>query len=195
MTQPPKPMSVKRLETRRRLVEAAAQAVAEKGFRDTTLDAIAARAGLTKGAIYDNFRSKEELFFEVMACNPSRLPMPPDPFADTESKLLAMASEVTSDETARLQIPLRAEFLLYSLAHPEMRPMMTGWLEQGFAAESDAVARAFAPEELALSPKAFVALLQAMIPGLMYLRSQAPALISDEVVAEIFRSLASRRPC
>ncbi len=186
-----KPVSPRRAATRARLIEAAAAAVVEKGFRDTTLDAIAARAGMTKGAIYDNFASKEDLFVAVMSCNPGRLPLPDSPQGSTAEKLAAMAAAVTSDNEAdRLQIPLRAEFLLYSLAHPEMRETMHQWLQQGFSAEEEQIRAAFAPGELPMSPEAFVVMMQAMIPGLMYLRSQAPDLVNEKVVAEIFAALA-----
>lgn len=185
-----KPVSPRRAATRARLIEAAAAAVLEKGFRDTTLDAIAARAGMTKGAIYDNFASKEDLFVAVMSCNPGRLPMPDDPKGSPAEKLAAMAAAITADNEAdRLQIPLRAEFLLYSLAHPEMRQTMHDWLAQGFAAEEDQVRAAFAPGELPLSHEAFVVMMQAMVPGLMFLRSQAPDLVNEKVVAEIFAAL------
>lgn len=48
--------------TRARILEAAARVFARKGFRAASLDAVAADAGLTKGAIYWHFRSKNDLF-------------------------------------------------------------------------------------------------------------------------------------
>ncbi len=55
----------KRQQTRADLLEAATRVFAENGFAATTLDQIAAEAGYTKGAIYSNFQSKEELILEV----------------------------------------------------------------------------------------------------------------------------------
>jgi AcrR family transcriptional regulator len=52
-------------QARARIREAAAQAFSEKGYRQTTMDDIAVRMGVTKGAIYVYFKSKEELFAEV----------------------------------------------------------------------------------------------------------------------------------
>ncbi|MEI7932231.1 MAG: TetR/AcrR family transcriptional regulator [Alphaproteobacteria bacterium] len=188
-----KPVSPRRAATRARLIEAAAAAVVEKGFRETTLDAIAARAGMTKGAIYDNFASKEDLFVAVMSCNPGRLPIPENPQGSTSEKLAAMARAVTADtEADRLQNPLRAEFLLYTLSHPEMRETMHSWLQQGFSAEEHQARAAFAPGELPLSHEAFVVMMEAMIPGLMYLRSQSPDLVNEKVVAEIFAALSPK---
>ena len=38
----------------------------KKGFRGTTTEEIARKAGLTKGALYFHFRSKEEVLFELI---------------------------------------------------------------------------------------------------------------------------------
>jgi len=43
------------------LLEAASETFLEKGFLDSTLDDIARRAGLSKGAVYSNFESKQEI--------------------------------------------------------------------------------------------------------------------------------------
>ncbi len=53
--------------TRRRLLEAAADIFAEKGFRAASLADVADRAGYTIGAVYSNFASKNEMFQELMA--------------------------------------------------------------------------------------------------------------------------------
>jgi TetR/AcrR family acrAB operon transcriptional repressor len=52
--------------TRSRILEAAGQVFARKGFRAASLDEVAAAAGLTKGAIYWHFRSKNDLFFALV---------------------------------------------------------------------------------------------------------------------------------
>ena len=39
------------------------------GFHATTLALVADDAGYTKGAVYSNFSSKEDLFFAVYACD------------------------------------------------------------------------------------------------------------------------------
>jgi AcrR family transcriptional regulator len=52
-------------ETRSALLEAAYEVFCEQGFAASSLDAIAARAGFTRGALYKNFASKDELFLEL----------------------------------------------------------------------------------------------------------------------------------
>ncbi|ALG86752.1 TetR family transcriptional regulator [Gordonia phthalatica] len=52
-------------ETRRRLLDAAAQAFADRGFHGTTTRDIAGAAGMSPAAVYVHYRSKEELLFEL----------------------------------------------------------------------------------------------------------------------------------
>jgi AcrR family transcriptional regulator len=52
--------------TRQALVEAAAGVFAQKGFHGSSLEEIAEAAGFTRGAIYSNFESKEELLLAVL---------------------------------------------------------------------------------------------------------------------------------
>jgi AcrR family transcriptional regulator len=51
--------------TREELVDAADRLFTEHGFHATSVDAVADAAGYTKGAVYSNFSSKEDLFFAV----------------------------------------------------------------------------------------------------------------------------------
>ena len=55
----------RRAETRRRLLDAALDVFAEKGFGRTTVDDVCARAGFTRGAFYSNYVSLDELFLSV----------------------------------------------------------------------------------------------------------------------------------
>ncbi|WP_262420074.1 TetR/AcrR family transcriptional regulator [Paraburkholderia sp. 31.1] len=55
-----------RERTRRRLLDAAASSIAEKGFAATSVEDIAAQAGYTRGAFYSNFSSKSDLFVELL---------------------------------------------------------------------------------------------------------------------------------
>ncbi|CAI6084953.1 TetR/AcrR family transcriptional regulator [Cohnella sp. JJ-181] len=57
---------LKREATYRQLLEAGLQCFSEKGYASTTLGEIVARTGHTKGAFYGHFKSKEELFFDVL---------------------------------------------------------------------------------------------------------------------------------
>src|SRR4029434_11242634 len=52
--------------TRERLFEAAAQVFAERGIGAASIEAIAAAAGFTRGAVYSNFASKDELIIAML---------------------------------------------------------------------------------------------------------------------------------
>jgi AcrR family transcriptional regulator len=56
----------KKARIRRALIDAAAEVFVERGYEAATLDDMAARAGLTKGAVYSNFKSKADLAFAVL---------------------------------------------------------------------------------------------------------------------------------
>ncbi len=53
-------------QTRNELIVAATARFAEHGFHGTTLDMIAKEAGYTKGAVYSNFSTKDELFLAAL---------------------------------------------------------------------------------------------------------------------------------
>ncbi|MDR2850159.1 MAG: TetR family transcriptional regulator [Verrucomicrobiota bacterium] len=53
--------------TRRRIIKAALELFAEKGYERATLDDVARRIRLTKGAVYWHFKSKPELMTELVA--------------------------------------------------------------------------------------------------------------------------------
>src|SRR5579885_1592264 len=60
-----RPKGEKRERTRARLLEAARALIREKGHEHTTLEDIAERAGMTTGAIYGNFKNRDDLFIAL----------------------------------------------------------------------------------------------------------------------------------
>jgi len=65
--QPPARMTrPRRDEVRRRLLRAALAVFTEQGYERSSLDQVAAAAGFSKGAVYSNFASKDELFLALM---------------------------------------------------------------------------------------------------------------------------------
>ncbi|GLQ48053.1 TetR family transcriptional regulator [Dyella lipolytica] len=55
-----------REQTRVRLLDAAAVAIAKKGLTATSVEDITGHAGYTRGAFYSNFKSKTDLFIELL---------------------------------------------------------------------------------------------------------------------------------
>lgn len=58
--------SARKAATRAKLLDAAARVYAARGFAGATLDDVAAEAGLTKGAVYGHFGSKDNLLAALM---------------------------------------------------------------------------------------------------------------------------------
>lgn len=100
--------------TRERILEAAADEFAAHGYGDTTLEQIAARVGITKGAVLRHFGSKEQLFVAtykyVMASSSSWLDVPPDVLTAGFFAVLEYWLHSTSDRSAD-SLPMRMYFL------------------------------------------------------------------------------------
>lgn len=59
-------------DTRTRVLAAATEVFAEQGYVNASLDKVAARAGMSKGAVYWHFSSKQDLFLAILEQNLSR---------------------------------------------------------------------------------------------------------------------------
>ena len=62
----PAPVTPKGQATRASILQTAAEVFAERGYAETTLSELIARSGLTKGALYVHFTSKEQLALTVL---------------------------------------------------------------------------------------------------------------------------------
>lgn len=96
-----------RAETRQRVLDAAAHVFETQGFDKTSLDDIAARAGLTKGAVYSSFRTKRELFaalidrqIEERLCRVSDAAAKATTQADAAHAIAAAVTAATYGDTA-----------------------------------------------------------------------------------------------
>lgn len=54
-----------RAQTREELLDAAARVFARRGFHGASVEAVSEEAGFSTGAVYSNFKSKEELFLSL----------------------------------------------------------------------------------------------------------------------------------
>ncbi len=59
-------MQIKKEDVKNSIMASACEEFLEKGFLGTSLNAIAARADLSKGAIYSYFKSKDDLFYNLV---------------------------------------------------------------------------------------------------------------------------------
>jgi AcrR family transcriptional regulator len=185
----PKPGG-KRERTRAALVAAALEVVAEKGFAAASLDEIAARAGMTKGAIYSNFSGKAELLLAAMGAKGLAMTSPRAPATTIEEELAAMAVELGQVvRRARAEETLIAEFNLYALSDAETRKGLTATYAEGFTGTAGYLA-ALDGGTGAMPPAHLAVALQCIAMGFMVQSLVTPDEVTDAVIRETLQALA-----
>src|SRR5437016_1308894 len=89
----------RRAMTRQHLLDAAAIVFTRNGFHGSTLDEVAATAGFTKGAVYSNFKSKDELFLALVVYS-RRNPEAAAKLAASARRTRALVTEMVEREYA-----------------------------------------------------------------------------------------------
>ncbi len=100
----PRAPRMTRAERERQLLEVAEETFAEQGYSETTMEQIAARAGITKPVIYDHFGSKERLLAAVVNRNREDL------LAATRSALAALGAHAEPVDYFRAGVRAFLEF-------------------------------------------------------------------------------------
>ena len=187
----PPQFTPRRERTRDRLIEVAAAAFAEAGIEATSLRDIAARAGLTKGAIYGIFDGKDDLVLAVVRARlPQRQPVfkrgPP-----LREQLAIFAESIIAISPAlHAQSKLSIEFELYLMTHPDLRRRMGGGYSKGHERLEEELHGAFDPNELPLDPRGFAILLSCLAGGVIHRRAVIPDVMTDQLVVDMFMALA-----
>ena len=124
---------------RERILEGAAESFADKGYRQTSIDEIARNLGISKGAIYIYFKSKEELFIAIFnryLRKDHDMPKTSDLATDSVTLKLEYAldrylSTVFSADPIRLR--LLPEFWLEGSRLPELQKLRLEGKRQDYA--------------------------------------------------------------
>ncbi len=181
----------KRARTRARLLEAAAKVFAAKGFHAATLDDVAAEAGMTKGAIYGNFKNKEELFlaiFEVPAYGVRPVFRPGAPLKE---QLRRFGEGVIAFlPTAEKRGVLFTEFQRHAMTHPEFRDSVDARSREFARRAAKSLEPYFDEAEIGMPIERFVVILDAIIDGLIAQRFLTPSLVPDDLIIAAFERLA-----
>jgi AcrR family transcriptional regulator len=185
-----KPKGDKRERTRAALLEAARSLIREKGYDRTTLEEVAKRAGMTTGAIYGNFRSRNELFIALGQTYwaPIRPKIKPGATFEEAMRALAAATLAALDERTTAAVG-RLTGLAYTLENPELRAQVREITSISYDLGADWL-RTFPASELPMPPEILVRVIHALIEGLVLQRILTPDLIPDEVVYAAFQALA-----
>jgi len=189
-----KPKGDKRQRTRARLLEAARELIREKGYARTTLQDVASRAGMTSGAIYGNFKNRDELF--VSLAEAYWAPIRPKvkagaSFADVMQALAAATLAALPDrEKAAVG---RLTGMAYTLTQDDLRARVREITTQSYAFGASWLRAAIDERELPMSPEHLVRVIHALTEGLVFQRLLTPELVPDQVFYEAFAALAAPR--
>jgi AcrR family transcriptional regulator len=182
---------VRRAPTRERLIQAAQQVIGEKGVAAATLDEIAARVGLTKGAVYDNFQSKEDLILAVVLASAAQPTVPQfAPDWSLKRKMRAIGQAIADyAPAANEQGIASAELDLYALTHPAMRTRLAGFYVRRIDYTGMMLAEIDKSTPLPMPVDQFAALVCVVATGLIHLRLWSPERITDDFIVSAFEAL------
>ena len=185
-----KPKGDKRDRTRAALLEAARALIREKGYERTTLEEVASRAGMTTGAIYGNFKNRDELFIALGQTYwaPVKPQIKPDATFAEAMRALAKATLAAVDERRPVAIG-RLTGLAYTLKNSELRARVHDITKSSYEFGAEWL-DLFERSELPMPPKQLVRVIHALIEGLVMQRILTPDLCPDEVFYAAFGALA-----
>jgi AcrR family transcriptional regulator len=185
-----KPKGDKRERTRAALLEAARALVRERGYERTTLEKVARRAGMTTGAIYGNFKNRDQLFIALGQTYwaPIKPRIPPGATFAEAMDAFAKATFAAVDQRAPAAIG-RLTGLAYALKNAELRSRVVEITKSSYEFGAEWL-RAFDPGELPMPPDDLVRVLHALIEGLVMQRILTPELCPEEVFYAAFAALA-----
>ncbi|MGH7630842.1 MAG: TetR/AcrR family transcriptional regulator [Gemmatimonadales bacterium] len=191
-------------QTRERLLETALEIFLQRGYYATTLDDIADAADLTKGAVYSNFSSKDDLFLAVYARRVD----------ERIREVEAAGRRATLAEGARANArriaarhargpewhALLLEFTTYAVRHPELRRRVAREHRRLVDAIAESIEAAVAREGVVLSvPSRTLALAASAIgSGVRMERDidpdDTPGDLMETAMELLFRAVASDAP-
>jgi AcrR family transcriptional regulator len=185
----------KRAANRQRLLDAALKVFSERGYHAATIEEIAAESGLSNGALYYNFRNKEDLF---LALFDQRI----------QARIAAVertfGSGVASDEESANQVQTAAmqgvrdidnpkewamffEFVAHAARAPAFRREFRKRTRRLRAAFARAVEYQTAElgSNLALPPERVAVAIAALTQGLAVQRVTDPSAVPDELLGQL----------
>ena len=181
----------KRSRTRARLITAAAEVIGEKGYDRASLELIATRAGMTRGAFYGNFKSKEEIFLAVVESRWKPILPPMKPGASLKEQMRILGKTVAAEALARRsQAAAATAFQLYTLTHKPMRARITKQNAAIYRRMAEELVKFVPAKALPMPAKRFVRVLDAMVTGLLFTYFQTPELITEDIIIAAFEALA-----
>jgi AcrR family transcriptional regulator len=180
----------KRARTRAALIAAAWQVIEEKGFAAASLEEIARRVGMTRGAIYSNFPSRSDLLLAAVGERGLKIDRDFSRPGTLRQQLRWFAEGLVATlPNAPGTQRWHAEFMVHIAADPALREHIAQGFAEGFAGMADQF-RAQHGEALAIDALSLALAVQSMTMGFVYQAILSPEAVLDRAVFQAFDALA-----
>ena len=193
MVQPPtsRRRGDKRERTRAALIAAVWAIVDEQGFAAVSLEAVARRAGMTRGAIYSNFASRAELLLAAAGARGLQINYDFSRPGALREQLRGFAEGlVAALPHASGTQRWHAELMVHVAADPALRTTIAQVFAGGFELMA-AQFRGHHGEALAIDPHSLALAVQTMAMGFVYQAILSPGDVSAKSVFEAYDALAA----
>lgn len=183
-------------QTREAIIAAATKLFSKDGIEATSLDRIAGEIGLTKGAIYSTFASKDDLVEAVAVANSVTVGDELIFRADVPLKkvLRGLATELMAvrKKLTRDQIVLFLELFLYERRHASWAKLSVAQNRAVSREDAEKLERAMKErrERLPIPARDFFTAVNAVAIGVVLQLERDPESLSTESVVRLFESLA-----
>ena len=183
-------------EVRSRVLQAAGVVFAERGFAAASLDQVAAAAGFTKGAVYSNFGSKDELFLALMEEEAGRRVQVVETTLSTTSDLAGALAAVGTELSRRdstWQL-LFLEFWQRAVRDPEVRRAFVASRRTLRARVTEVVERFLTerPVRTGWDAPSLTVVLLALANGLAVESLPDPGAVPDDLLTRVLADLVDR---
>ena len=178
--------------TRARLMHSAAAVAAQRGLERASLDEVAEHAGFTKGAVYANFASKEDLFLAMLDARFAERLEELDRILSTEADPDTQAREAAAGFIAAIESEpewerLFFEFAVYAARNADFRTELVARyraMRERIAELLERRARRLGIEP-AIPPVQVATMTFAMANGVALERLLEPEAVPDELYPEM----------
>jgi AcrR family transcriptional regulator len=188
-----RPKGDKRARTRAALLDAALSLTREKGFEQTTLRDVAERVGMSTGAIYGNFRNRDELFMALAERQWAAIRPRFEPGMSFRALMRAVAESVIAALPDRRDAAVGAlTFRAYALRHEEVRHRFRDTMARGYEAGAAWFGQVMTADDLPMQAELLVVVINALIEGLIFQRFLTPELVPDAAIYAAFDALAGK---
>ena len=181
--------------TRSRLIGAAGQVVARRGFPGASVGLIAEEAGVSTGAIYAHFSGKDAVLFEVFQEHMRWFDGLLDDVAGAEDVSAAITRWVEGLTREPDQFLIFVEFWSYAVRRPELKRELAGHMQRMRERTMETIERRAAERGVqpGLAPALTAQLLLAIGRGLAFEKLTEPGAVDDEAIGEVFAALLGEK--